>query len=373
MSVQFTARSRRSSASDPLAFPSRVALAVAVALCTAAACTTVPSRLGSLPARLSDGEFWELSAALSEPQGAFPQSDNLVSNETQFAETVQRLRPRGGVYIGVGPEQNFSYVARLRPAMAFIVDIRRENRNLHLMYKALFELAADRSDFVSHLFSRQRATGLGRHSSVDDLFSAYTAVPPSAALRDETTRQVHDLLVSAHRFPLSTDDVTSIEHALEAFRADGPEIHYGHGRQATAVWPSYRSLMTARDFWRRARSYLASEESFTFVKDLHARNLIVPVVGDFAGPSAIRRIGEYVRQHGAGISAFYSSNVEVYLSRDELRAFCGSLETLPYDADTWFLGSRTVERLTVKLTKCASVPPSLRWPAGVARERPTRP
>ena len=346
-------------------------LAVAVTLC-AAACT-LPSRLGSLPVRLSDREFWELSAALSEPHGAFPQSDNLVSNETQFAVTVQTLRPRDGVYVGVGPEQNFSYVARLRPAMAFIVDIRRENRNLHLMYKALFELSADRSEFVSRLFSRQRATGLGRHSSVDDLFSAYAAVPPSAALHDETGRQVRELLVSAHRFPLSADDVASIEHALDAFRADGPEIHYGRGRQATAVWPSYLSLMTARDRWRRARSYLASEESFTFVKELHARNLIVPVIGDFAGPSAIRGIGNYVRRHGAGISAFYSSNVEVYLSRDQLRAFCGNLETLPSDADTWFLGNRTLEPLAVKLTKCASVPPSLRWPAGVAREGPTHP
>src|ERR671925_798985 len=91
-------------APDALAVPSRMTPAVAVTLC-AAACT-LPSRLGSLPLRLSDREFWELSAALSEPHGAFPQSDNLVSNETQFAVTVQTLRPRDGVYVGVGPEQN---------------------------------------------------------------------------------------------------------------------------------------------------------------------------------------------------------------------------------------------------------------------------
>jgi hypothetical protein len=345
--------------------------AVAVTLCAAAACT-IPSRLGSLPARLSDGEFWELSAVLSEPHGAFPQSDNLVSNESQFAETVRRLRPTNGVYIGVGPEQNFSYVARLRPAMAFIVDIRRENRNLHLMYKALFELSTDRSEFVSRLFSRRRASDFGRRRSVGDLFTAYAAVPPSASLRDETARQVRELLVGAHRFPLSADDVAWLEDALDAFRADGPEIHY-RGGERTGVWPSYRSLMTQTDLSGRARSYLASEESFAFVKELQARNLIVPVVGDFAGPSAIRSTGEYMRRHGGGISAFYGSNVEVYLSHDQLRAFCGNLATLPYDADTWFLGSRTLEPLTVKLTKCGSVPPSLHWPAGVARQGPTSP
>ena len=46
-----------------------------------------------------------------------------------------------GVYIGVGPEQNFSYIARLRPTIAFIVDIRLENRNLHLLHKAVIELS----------------------------------------------------------------------------------------------------------------------------------------------------------------------------------------------------------------------------------------
>src|SRR6185503_12862409 len=144
LSRWFSAMARTRTPDTP-ACPVRMVVAVAVTLCAAAACT-IPNRLGSLPARLSDGEFWELSTALSEPQGAFPQSDNLVSNEAQFAETLRNLRPTGGVYIGVGPEQNFSYVARLRPTMAFIVDIRRENRNLHLMYKALFELSSDRVD-----------------------------------------------------------------------------------------------------------------------------------------------------------------------------------------------------------------------------------
>ena len=85
--------------------------------------------------------------------------------------------------------------------------------------------------------------------------------------------------------------------------------------RADAAGPSYRALMVATDLSRESRSYLATEEGFAFVKDLHARNLIVPVVGDFAGPNAIRRTGEYVRQHHASVEAFYGSNVEVYLNR----------------------------------------------------------
>src|SRR4051794_18249973 len=109
--------------------PAAVALLLAIAAC------------GSpLRASLSDQEFWRLAERLSEPPGTFALSDNYVSNEAHFAETVRWLTPRGGVYVGVGPEQNFSYIAKLRPAVAFVVDIRRDNLDLHLLYKALFEV-----------------------------------------------------------------------------------------------------------------------------------------------------------------------------------------------------------------------------------------
>jgi len=242
--------------------------------------------LGTLPTRLSDEEFWRLSTGLSEPAGVFTHSDNLVSNEDLFVHTIRTLRPRGGVYIGVGPEQNFSYIARLQPAMAFIIDIRQENRNLHLMYKALFESSVDRADFVSRLFSRERPAGLDPKTSVHELFTAYGTVTPSGSLYEANARLVREVLLDTHRFPLSPDDLRSIDDAFNAFYSDGPEIHYARSRPGDAAGPSYRSLMTATDISRQSRSYLASEEAFAFVKDLHARNLIVPVVGDFGGPDA---------------------------------------------------------------------------------------
>ena len=115
-----------------------------------------------LPARLTDQEFWTLSATLSEPNGFF-RSENLVSNEHTFQYVVPALQQSakpGGVYLGVAPDQNFTYMLATRPAIAFIVDIRRGNLQLHLMYKALFELASDRVDFIFRLFSRKRPEGL---------------------------------------------------------------------------------------------------------------------------------------------------------------------------------------------------------------------
>jgi hypothetical protein len=90
----------------------------------------------SLPDRLTSAEFWRLSTSLSEPPGTFF-SDNVVSNELSYAQTVPhfRLLRRGGVYLGVGPEQNFTFISAMEARLAIVVDIRRENLLLHLLYK----------------------------------------------------------------------------------------------------------------------------------------------------------------------------------------------------------------------------------------------
>ncbi len=306
----------------------------------------------ALPETLSDDEFWKLSTELSEPAGAFTHSDNLVSNERLFVHTVRRLKTKGGAYIGVGPEQNFSYIARLQPAMAFIVDIRNENRNLHLMYKALFELSTDRADFLSRLFSRDRPAGLGPSSSVVDLFAAYAAVRPAFNLYDRNAQLIRGRLLDTHTLPLTDQDVAWIGQTLRAFYSDGPDIHYGRSLSRDAAGPSYRALMTATDGGGESRSYLASEDAFAFIKDMHARNAIVPVVGDFAGPHAIRRTGEYIRKHGEAVEAFYGSNVEVYLNREKAAAFCKNLASLPFDSSTPFIDSKGMQTLAAKLRSC---------------------
>ena len=115
-----------------------------------------------VPTELSDQQFWKLSKDFSEEDGYF-RSDNLLSNETSFQYIIPMLMKtakQGRVYLGVGPEQNFTYMAALKPSMAFIIDIRHGNLDVHLLYKALFELSKDRAEFVSRLFSRKRPNGL---------------------------------------------------------------------------------------------------------------------------------------------------------------------------------------------------------------------
>jgi hypothetical protein len=305
----------------------------------------------TLPRHLSDREFWDLVETLSEPPSTFPLSDNLVSNERAVVELARSLRPAGGVYIGVGPEQNFTYIAAEAPALAFIVDIRRENRNLHLLYKALFEISDDRLAFASHLFSRPRPAAVNG-ADVDDIFRSLDHVPPSSAVYAETFKLVRDQLLLTHRLPLSTADMEEIGRLLEAFLTAGPDIDFWYGRPAKREAPSYRELMTARDRNHLARSFLATREAFTRVRDLHNRNLIVPVVGDFGGTSALRGIGQYVRHHSAFVRLFYASNVAVYLTNRKMAAFCENLERLPIAASTLFLDGARTRRMSSTLTTC---------------------
>ena len=98
--------------------------------------------------------------------------------------------------------------------------------------------------------------------------------------------------------------------------------------------------MEATDGNGEGRSYLATEDRFTELKELESKNLIVPVVGNFAGPRAIRAVATYLREHHGLVSAFYLSNVEQYLRMDGIWAdFCANAATLPIDETSMFIHS----------------------------------
>ena len=312
-------------------------LLLVVPLALAFSLVTLAPRVGAggadLPSRLSDGAFWKIATDASEPNGFF-RSDNLTSNELWFQRVIPdlvRLTRPGGAYLGVGPEQNFTYMAAVRPSIAVIFDIRRGNMLLQLMYKALFELATDRADFVSMLFSKPRPKGLGPASTAVDLFSAFSASATDDALYIKNLKAIEDHLTKTHRLPLSVDDLRGVESVYRAFYSNGFAVRPS---------PTYADLMTETDNAGVSRSYLASEDSFVFVKRLESRNLVIPVVGDFAGPKAIRAVGAYLKARGARVTAFYLSNVEQYLHPDgKWVAFCRNVATLPLDGSSRFIRS----------------------------------
>lgn len=324
--------------------PFRIVAHVVVASFVIVARLPVAAQSLPLPSKLDDSTFWRLVTEYSEPGGFF-RSDNFVSNETSFQYVIPGLKQRtkpGGVYLGVGPEQNFTYIVALQPKIAFIFDIRRQNMLTHLMYKAVIEQSTDRADFLSRLFSRARPAKLDSTSTVDALFDAFDfASQDTVAFRKNLT-SIKDRLTKHHGFTLSDDDLRTIEYVLTAFYMAGPDLTYnfaqGSGFRGGRM-PSYADVMTATDEGGQKRSYLATEANFRALKRLESDNAIVPLVGDFSGPKAIRTVGKYVRDHGATITAFYTSNVEQYLFQqdEDWRRFFSNVATLPVDSTSVFI------------------------------------
>jgi hypothetical protein len=319
-----------------------------------------------LPVRLSDADFWALVTSSSEPDGYFSQ-DNWTSNEMDSPVIVHLLAAGGvtdGAYLGVGPEQNFTYVAAIRPRIAFIVDIRRQSILQHLMYKAIFELSPDRADFASLLFSRRRPAGLDSTTTIERFWEAFLPGSGDRATYDVNLARILNHLRRTHGFDLSAADVSGIQASYNQFFMHGPRIGYLGSRgfqegtraatgpgliRAKAVQHyggvNFAALTASPDDGGIARSFLTSEDRYRVVRDLHLRNLFIPIVGDFAGPKAIRAVGQYLRDHETPLAAFYLSNVEDYLWRapgvpgpsTKWQQFYPNVATLPTTAKSMFI------------------------------------
>jgi hypothetical protein len=334
----------------------RLACAVAVIALTLGASSRVATvsaeAAPALPERLSDADFWKLVTDISEPGGYFQIVDNFTSNEGEIGVLSTELRLRkvsGDVYIGVGPEQNLSYIAAIRPKMAFIIDIRRQAVMQHLMFKAMFELAKDRSEFISLLFGRKVNKTYDAATSIHAIWSEYIYAAHDSAFQMETHRRVTDRLLKTRGFKFTPEETAQFNSVFEAFQTYGPDISTrsgSGGRGGGGNNQTFRMLTsTSTDRDGQPQSFLSTEENFQYVKALHEKNLIVPVSGDFGGPKALRAIGAYVKERGGVVRAYYVSNVEQYLFRDgKGRTFYENVAALPVDSLSVFIRPYSMRR-----------------------------
>jgi hypothetical protein len=105
--------------------------------------------------------------------------------------------------------------------------------------------------------------------------------------------------------------------------------------------------MSENDGQGKNRSYLSTEENFRIIKQLEKKNLLIPLVGDFAGPKAIRAVASYLNEHHAPVTAFYTSNVERYLfEADEKtwKTFYANVGQLPLDSMSTFIRAILIPR-----------------------------
>lgn len=279
-----------------------------------------------------DTSFAGTVARLSEAPGYFD-SDNLISNETSYLHAVSHLRAgrvTGGAYIGVGPDQSFSYIAAIRPSVAFMIDIRRDNLLMHLMFKALFQRSANRLEYLSRWTGRIVPGDVRAWSGapIESILAAVDGLPV-----DSNRSETDSIIAAVRRYgvPLQVSDSATIRRFHGEFTRYGLDLRFtSTGRAPRYYYPTLRQLILERDLEGNRASYLATEEAWAFLKELQGRHRVIPVVGNLAGSRAFPAIGREVAARRERVSALYVSNVEMYIWRDgSFPAFASNAARLP--------------------------------------------
>jgi hypothetical protein len=287
------------------------------------------------------GRFADLVTTLSEPDGEFF-SDNLISNETSYLQIAAQVaaRPAGGVYLGVGPEQNFTYIALTRPEVAFIVDIRRGNLLQHLHYKFLFDEARSRSHFLALLLGRPHDDNAapGPEADLDAVIAHAERLPPDEKTFTATFDRACARIEQGYGVRLNANDRKTMELAARGFLDKQLSLRFELHETSGRRYPSLRELLLQGDPDGARRSFLAEEESFRFVQTMHREDRILPVVGDFAGDRAMPGIAALLKKHGLRVSTFYVSNVEQYLLEPATwRKWTRNIDALPTSNASMFI------------------------------------
>ena len=315
---------------------------------------TTSAHLLKHPDSLSAAEFSRISRELSEDGGYF-RSDNFTSNETAYLTVVDKLRQMGatgGAYLGVGPEQNFTYIAKIRPRIAFIVDIRRQAVLQHLIYKAAFHHSADRVQFMALMFSRPlpKEKAVGPKSSPNEILDYFSQAVADDRAYVANLALIRKTIQEDFQYPLSENDQKGVEYVYSTFRNDGLQLSYrsgensgggfGGGGRGNGQFPVLKDLIAQTDLKNNVGNFLASNDDYDFVRGMHRKNLIIPAVGDFAGKKALAGVGDYLRKYGLTVTAQYTSNVEQYLFENNVfAAFVENVRKLPITEKSLFIRS----------------------------------
>jgi hypothetical protein len=303
------------------------------------------------PDALPASEFSRLIQDFSEPDGYF-RSDNFTSNETSYLHVIDKLHElevSGGAYIGVGPEQNFTYIAKIRPRIAFIVDIRRQAAIQHLLYKAIFHQAETRAQFLADLLCRPLSGDKqpSRAASISELVDYFAGTPASNEIYIRNLARVKKTIQEDFHCPLNDRDQSRLEYVYSAFRDRGLNVSFqfgSFGRPGYGGFPTLGDLVLETDLQGRLGNFLASDDDYRFVRHLQELNRIIPITGDFAGPKALASIGAYLKQKDYTVSAFYTSNVEQFLFQNGVFGnFVANVRKLPIDDKSVFI--RAVARM----------------------------
>lgn len=293
---------------------------------------------------LPESTYGRTFLTLSEPAGHFP-SENVVSNETSYLhvlDAMRRIGVKGGAYIGVGPDQNFSYIAAVRPEVAFMFDIRRDAMIEHQLFKAVFSLSRNRMEYLCVLLAKPLPPDIEgwKHRPIGDIIAYVDQTPATVDIARSTELEI-EKRARSFGIPLTEHDIEVLAMYRAAFIRHGLDVQYSSlNNSMMGNMPVWRDLLTEVDRAGNRLNYLAADSLFQVVKSMQATNRIIPVTGNAAGPKALRELGDEIRARGLEVSVIYMSNVEQYLWREGgFATFAATVKTLPRNERSVFIRS----------------------------------
>ncbi len=288
---------------------------------------------------ISKDAFKSILYEFSEKGGDYP-SDNLISNELTYLnilEDKKLAQLKGeGAYIGVGPEQNFSYIGYIKPKIAFIVDIRPECQTEHLMYKAIFQISDTPEQFLNHLF------GLPKKSTdslwnIEKYFTNFTSSKQDKNRLIQTFQDIVCIIENDFAFTLTNEQKTFIQYVLTEFYEKGKQLVFSNKTGLVKDFPTFEQIILAKTPSGLQKSFLADLNSYNYLREMHTKNLIIPLIGDFSGVKTFNKIANYLNTQEIPLSVFYVSNVESCLDKTQYEKFMSNLKLLPIDDNSIFI------------------------------------
>ena len=273
--------------------------------------------------KISPKLYSALIKDMSEPDGYY-QYDNWITNERGYLNIINPLlknNVKGGAYIGVGPNQNFTFIETIKPEIAFIVDIRQQMTMQHLAYKAMFELAETREEFLSLLLSKSIPGDrkLDKNPDVNDIVDLFYKINSDLNMQKNTTLKIIELLDKKYGFELSQKDKKYIRRMMKIFCLANLNITWNTNENNYLKKNKHVSLaemLKGTDKSGAQLNIFNSKEKYDYIRKMHLENKIIPITGDFAGDKAFNKISEFLLEKEMTVSALYASSVEWWLFKE---------------------------------------------------------
>lgn len=213
----------------------------------------------------------------------------IISNESRHDLFRPAALGRGGVYIGVGSDQNYLLAGWARPELVFLFDFDQLVVNLHRVYRVFFLSAATPAEFM-------------------------------ALWEVRNEKQAESLLTAEYTEPAQRAAV------LRAYRT----ARYAVPRRFRTVLLAYKPSGVA--------SFLDDLEQYRYLAALFRTGRVVMVRGDLTAGTCMSSIAAAVQAIGRPVRLLYLSNAERYFTYND--AFRKSMLALPTDESSLVLRTR---------------------------------